>query len=94
MNKAELVAAMAEKTELSKKDAEAAQCIRKLEREDAKTVPIIAMTANAFADDEERSLAAGMDAHISKPLDAEKLIQVISDICKKRKEHAKGDADI
>ena len=48
-----------------------------------KTVPIIAMTANAFADDEERSLAAGMDAHISKPLDAEKLIQVISDICKK-----------
>lgn len=73
---------------------EAAQCIRKLEREDAKTVPIIAMTANAFADDEERSLAAGMDAHISKPLDAEKLIQVISDICKKRKEHAKGDADI
>ena len=73
---------------------EAAQCIRKLEREDAKTVPIIAMTANAFADDEERSLAAGMDAHISKPLDAEKLIQVISDICKKRKEHAKGDTDI
>ena len=64
---------------------EAAQCIRKLEREDAKTVPIIAMTANAFADDEERSLAAGMDAHISKPLDAEKLIQVISDICKKRR---------
>ena len=52
------------------------------------------MTANAFADDEERSLAAGMDAHISKPLDAEKLIQVISDICKKRKAHAKGDADI
>ena len=73
---------------------EAAQCIRKLEREDAKTVTIIAMTANAFADDEERSLAAGMDAHISKPLDAEKLIQVIADICKKRKEHAKGDADI
>lgn len=43
------------------------------------------MTANAFADDEERSLAAGMDAHISKPLDAEKLIQVISDICKSGK---------
>lgn len=55
---------------------------------------VIAMTANAFAGCEERSLAAGMDAHISKPLDAEKLIQVISDICKKRKEHAKGDADI
>ena len=53
---------------------EAAQCIRKLEREDAKTVPIIAMTANAFADDEERSLAAGMDAHISKPLDAKKYL--------------------
>ena len=63
-------------------------------KENFPKVPIIALTANAFADDEERSLAAGMDAHISKPLDAEKLIQVISDICKKRKEHAKGDADI
>jgi len=42
----------------------------------------------------QHSREAGMDAHISKPLDAEKLIQVISDICKKRKEHAKGDADI
>ena len=64
---------------------EATEYIRKLQREDAKTIPIIAMTANAFADDEERSLAAGMDAHISKPLDAEQLIQVISDICRRRK---------
>ena len=74
---------------------ETTKAIRNLpDRPDGKEIPIIAMTANAFADDEERSLAAGMDAHISKPLDAEKLIQVISDICKKRKEHAKGDADI
>lgn len=65
---------------------EATESIRKLQREDAKTIPIIAMTANAFADDEERSLAAGMDAHISKPLDAEQLIQVISDICRRRKD--------
>ncbi len=73
---------------------EATEYIRKLQREDAKTIPIIAMTANAFADDEERSLAAGMDAHISKPLDAEQLIQVISDICRRRKEHAKRDSSI
>ena len=66
---------------------EASQRIRMMSREDAKTIPIIAMTANAFADDEERSLSAGMDAHISKPLDAEQFIQVISDICRKRKNH-------
>ena len=47
---------------------EAARQIRALGREDAATIPIIAMTANAFADDVQRSLAAGMNAHVSKPM--------------------------
>ena len=48
---------------------EATKRIRALQRADAATTPIFAMTANAFAEDEEKSKAAGMDAHISKPLD-------------------------
>ena len=48
---------------------QAARAIRALDREDAKTIPIIAMTANAFAEDEKAALAAGMDAHVPKPLD-------------------------
>lgn len=47
--------------------------IRSLDREDAKTVPITAMSANAFSDDIQRSLDAGMNAHISKPIDEAKL---------------------
>ena len=50
---------------------EAAKAIRALDRPDAKTIPIIAMTANVFKEDREKCLAAGMNAHLSKPLDAE-----------------------
>ncbi len=56
---------------------EAARSIRLLSRPDAQTVPIIAVTANAFADDQERSSAAGMNDHVSKPLDAQKLLDTI-----------------
>ncbi len=52
---------------------DATRAIRKLEREDAKTIPIIAMTANAFAEDVQAALAAGMDAHVAKPIDPELL---------------------
>jgi len=52
---------------------DAARAIRALEREDAKKIPIVAMTANAFVEDVQNSLEAGMDAHISKPLDMEKV---------------------
>ena len=45
-----------------------------LERQDAKTIPIIAMTANAFREDAEKCMEAGMNAHLAKPLDAEKMI--------------------
>ena len=48
---------------------EATTKIRSLERPDAKTVPIIAMTANAFEEDVQNSLAVGMNAHLSKPID-------------------------
>ena len=56
---------------------EAVQRIRALDRPDAKTVPIIAMTANAFSEDVERSRKAGMTEHLSKPLNAETLKKVI-----------------
>ena len=51
----------------------AARAIRSLERPDASTVPIIALSADAFAEDVERSREAGMNAHIAKPLEPEKL---------------------
>ena len=57
----------------------ATRTIRDLERQDAKTIPIIAMTANAFREDEERCMEAGMNAHLAKPLDDEKIRQTISE---------------
>ena len=57
----------------------ATKTIRSLERQDAKTIPIIAMTANAFREDAERCMEAGMNAHLAKPLDDEKIKQTISE---------------
>ena len=59
---------------------EATRVIRALTREDAGTVPIIAMTANAFAEDIAATSAAGMDAHVSKPIDPEKLAKVLAKV--------------
>ena len=59
---------------------EAARLIRSLDREDAKTIPIIAMTANAFTEDRIRAKEAGMDEHVAKPVDAELLIKVIHNL--------------
>ena len=56
---------------------EAARAIRSLRREDAGSIPIIAMTANAFAEDERAALDAGMNAHVPKPLDMEVLKKVV-----------------
>lgn len=56
---------------------EAARSIRNLDRADAKTIPIIAATANAFEEDMERTASAGMNAHVSKPLDFGALQQVL-----------------
>ncbi len=56
---------------------EATKMIRSLDREDAKTIPVIAMTANAFTEDRMRAKEAGMDEHISKPVDVKLLVKVI-----------------
>ena len=56
---------------------EATKMIRSLDREDAKTIPIIAMTANAFTEDRIRAKEAGMNEHVAKPVDVELLIKVI-----------------
>ena len=56
--------------------------IRALDREDAKTVPIIALTANAFDEDVQRSLQAGMNAHLSKPVEPEHLFETLEHLIK------------
>ena len=56
---------------------EATKRIRSLDREDAKVIPIIAMTANAFTEDRMRAKEAGMNEHIAKPVDVELLVKVI-----------------
>lgn len=61
---------------------EATKMIRSLEREDAKKVPIIAMTANAFTEDRIRAKEAEMDEHVAKPVDVELLIKVIRKLVK------------
>lgn len=62
---------------------DATRAIRALQRSDAGTVPIIAMTANAFAEDEKEALDAGMDVHLSKPIDVELLKKVIRQYTRK-----------
>lgn len=55
----------------------ATKAIRALDREDAKTIPIIAMTANAFDEDEKKCMEAGMNAHLVKPLDIQKMKEAV-----------------
>ena len=62
----------------------ASRMIRGMERPNAGTIPIIAMTANAFQEDAERCIAAGMDAHLSKPLEIRKVVSVIARCCRKK----------
>ncbi|MBQ4382457.1 MAG: response regulator, partial [Oscillospiraceae bacterium] len=59
---------------------EAAAAIRSLDREDAKRIPIIALTANAFDEDVQRSLQAGMNAHLTKPVEPEHLYQTLGEL--------------
>ncbi|WP_278758083.1 response regulator, partial [Alistipes putredinis] len=58
----------------------ATEKIRALNREDAKKIPIIAMTANAFTEDRRRSKEAGMDGHIIKPINIELLVKVVAEL--------------
>ena len=61
---------------------ETTKMIRSLDREDAKAIPIIAMTANAFTEDRIRAKEAGMDEHVAKPVDVDLLIKVIHKLVK------------
>ena len=65
----------------------ATDTIRKLDREDAKKIPIIALTANAFAEDVERSMQSGLDAHLSKPLEPEKIYKTLANLIAKKVDH-------
>lgn len=56
---------------------EAAKCIRRMERPDARTIPIIAMTANAFDEDMKKSIESGMNGHLAKPVDVGELLKTI-----------------
>lgn len=64
---------------------EASRRIRALDREDAKTIPIVAMTANAFSEDIRKTREAGMDAHLSKPIQVPLMIKTISDQLSRRR---------
>ncbi len=66
---------------------EASEAIRALDREDAKRIPIIALTANAFDEDVQRSLQAGMNAHLSKPVDPDHLFRTMGELIYKAEEN-------
>lgn len=61
----------------------ATRTIRSLDREDAASIPIIAMTANAFQEDAQKCLEAGMNAHLAKPLDMNRITSTLAQFCRK-----------
>ena len=63
----------------------ATRAIRTLNRPDAQTIPILATTANAFAEDAKRCTKAGMNAHLAKPLDMDKVIAAIGKSCRENR---------
>ncbi len=65
---------------------EAARTIRRMEREDCHTLPIIAMSANAFDDDLKKSVECGMNGHLSKPVEVDKLYKTLDEVVRSRKE--------
>ena len=61
---------------------EATRAIRSLENPKLASIPILAMTANAFEEDQQAALKSGMDGHISKPIDIEKLLKTLENLLK------------
>ncbi len=59
---------------------EATRAIRAMDREDAKAIPVIALTANAFDEDVQRSMQAGLNAHLSKPVEPEVLFETLESL--------------
>lgn len=72
----------------------ASETIRKMNRADAKTIPIIAMTANAFTDDKMKAKEAGMDEHIAKPLNREVLVETVFKVITKKSRGNKAENEI
>ncbi len=69
---------------------EATKAIRDMDRPDAQVVPIFAMTANAFAEDEEKSRRMGMNAHLSKPLEIDMVYARMNEVLSEREEEKSG----
>ena len=65
---------------------EATRRIRAMERNGAKKIPIVALTANAFDEDVQRSMQAGLNAHLSKPVEPEALFQTLESLIQPREE--------
>ncbi len=63
---------------------DAAKAIRQLGREDCRTIPIIAMSANAFDDDLKKSVECGMNGHLSKPVEVDKLYRLLGRVVQRR----------
>ena len=63
---------------------DATRAIRAMEREDCRTIPIIAMSANAFDDDLKKSVECGMNGHLSKPVEVDKLYRMLREILQNR----------
>jgi CheY-like chemotaxis protein len=59
---------------------EATSCIRNMDRDDAKAIPIVALTANAFDEDVQRSLQAGLNAHLTKPVQPETVFETLESL--------------
>lgn len=72
---------------------ETTEAIRKLDREDAKRIPVIAMTANVHEEDRKKAFAAGMTAHLCKPIDTEKLFKTLEEQCLKDSRTVKAYVD-
>lgn len=70
---------------------EAAKKIRAMEREDAKRIPIIAVTANAFESDVKQTMEAGMNAHLAKPVDADQLYETLRKYIAQKEQTEKGN---
>ena len=72
----------------------ASETIRKMNRADAKTIPIIAMTANAFTDDKMKAKEAGMNEHIAKPLNREVLVETVFKVITKKSRENKAENEM
>ena len=68
---------------------DATRRIRSMKRSDAGNVPIIAMSANAFAEDRQKALAAGMTDHLTKPLDRIVMLQALANVCTARGQNSR-----